>query len=307
MNNGNISFADMNKTLRLIIASQRQGQREMKEFRAEMREESRKDKEEMSERSRQAAAEMKEIREESRERWRKADEESRKDNAEMRERWRKADEESRKDNAEMRERWRKADEEMEALREQSRKTDEQQRKTEAVVAAMAARVDATSAKVDATSEQVEKLNRAMGRFFNGWGEFVEALVAPAMPKMFAPLGFRIDTTSLRCSARRGSRDMEVDIISTGVWNGGSPVTIAVSVKSHLETRDVRDHVVALGDFFKFYPRHAGSTLLGAVAGIRVDENVPAFSREQGLHLIGSSGDAVELLTDRDLKPRRWKG
>ncbi|MBI4567684.1 MAG: hypothetical protein HY719_04725 [Planctomycetes bacterium] len=180
---------------------------------------------------------------------------------------------------------RKTDEQLRKTDEQLRKTDEQLRKTDE--------------QLRKTDKQVAKLNRDIGRFFNGWGEFVESLVAPAIPKIFAPLGFRIDDILRRHEARRNSRIvMEVDIIANGVWNGGSPVTIAVSVKSHLATGDVRDHVVALRKFFKFYPQYAGRTLLGAVAGIRLDKDVSAFSRRQGLHLIGSSGDAVELVNSK---------
>jgi hypothetical protein len=46
-------------------------------------------------------------------------------------------------------------------------------------------------------------------------------------------------------------------------------------------------------------------IIGLVAGIRLDEGVAQFAEGQGLYVLGSSGDAVELLNKKGFKPRIW--
>jgi phosphoribosylamine-glycine ligase len=46
-------------------------------------------------------------------------------------------------------------------------------------------------------------------------------------------------------------------------------------------------------------------IIGLVAGIRLDEGVADFAEKQGLYVLGSSGDAVEVLNSKDFKPKIW--
>jgi len=46
-------------------------------------------------------------------------------------------------------------------------------------------------------------------------------------------------------------------------------------------------------------------VIGAVAGIIIEENVGRFAYRRGLFVIGQSGDAVEILNDTKFSPRIW--
>jgi hypothetical protein len=46
-------------------------------------------------------------------------------------------------------------------------------------------------------------------------------------------------------------------------------------------------------------------LVGAVAGIVINENVDKFADRQGFFVIGQSGDTVAILNDESFKPKAW--
>ncbi|MBF0143035.1 MAG: hypothetical protein HQL59_06205 [Magnetococcales bacterium] len=74
--------------------------------------------------------------------------------------------------------------------------------------------------------------------------------------------------------------MEVDLL---VVNG--EVVILVEVKSKLKRDDVREHVERLAEFKDFFPQYAGKRIMGAVAGIVIEENVDLLAMKEGLFVI----------------------
>ncbi|MBF0612135.1 MAG: hypothetical protein G8345_13035 [Magnetococcales bacterium] len=65
-------------------------------------------------------------------------------------------------------------------------------------------------------------------------------------------------------------------------------------------RLVREHLARLAEFKEFFPRYAECTVLGAVAGIVMDENVDRYAMNEGLFVIVQSGEPVNLPTHRNL-------
>lgn len=156
-----------------------------------------------------------------------------------------------------------------------------------------------------TESLVNKTNKSVAELTDGWGMFVEGLAAPSIPKIFNRLGYKITQHGVRQKSRLRSRSIEIDIIAAGTRDGKTAVTIATSVKSRLQVDDVKEHIAHLEEFFRFYPQYGGSELLGVVVGIRLDEGVVQYAQKHGLYVIGSSGEAVELLNKKGFKPAVW--
>ena len=89
------------------------------------------------------------------------------------------------------------------------------------------------------------------------------------------------------------------------------IAILVSVKTTLETADVRWHLEKIEQ----YRRHVDAVgilwspttrFLGAVAGAVIDGDAEKFAHENGLYVIVQSGEAVEIVpTPEGFQAKEW--
>ena len=68
---------------------------------------------------------------------------------------------------------------------------------------------------------------------------------------------------------------------------------------------MREHTERLKMFKQFFPEYADKKVVGAVAGIVIDEGVDKFAYREGLFLIGQSGESVKIINDKKFKPKIW--
>ena len=154
-----------------------------------------------------------------------------------------------------------------------------------------------------TNMVLRNLSKQLGSLGSKWSEFVENMVAPACKIMFAERGIPVHQIHPRVKAKLdGGRNMEVDVL---VVNHDVLVLVVVEVKSTLTVSDVQDHIEHLKQFKDFFPQYKQYRVMGAVAGMRVDENVENFAQKEGLFVIAQSGDTVTLKNNHDFKPRSW--
>lgn len=177
------------------------------------------------------------------------------------------------------------------MRESSAETDRKMRESSAE----------TDRKLQETDRVVKEVSRQIGQLGGRWGEFVEGLVAPACETLFAQRSIPVHAVSSRIKAKlSGGRHMEIDLLVVN-----TDVVMLVEVKSDLKQEDVRDHLKRLAEFKEFFPYHADKRIMGAVAGIVVDESVAKFAIKKGLFVIVQSGDSVPLANDEAFVPRTW--
>ena len=169
----------------------------------------------------------------------------------------------------------------------------QSEKTDRKLEQLAEIVARTSEKVARTSENLDNLG-------SKWGRFLEGMVAPACETLFAERGIPVNTVSQRVHAHRDGRSLEIDIL---VIN--HEYAVLVEVKSTLKVDDVRKHTERLARFRKFFPDYADKRVLGAVAGIVIDEHADKFAYREGLFVIGQTGDTVRILNDQGFSPKTW--
>ena len=184
------------------------------------------------------------------------------------------------------EKYRETDEKFRETDEKSRETDEKYRDTDH-------KLDELKAIVARTSRNVDDLT-------GKWGKFVEGMVAPACKTLFADRNIPVHKVLQRVQAEYEGRGMEIDIL---VVNAG--YVVLVEVKSTLKVDDVRDHLERLGQFREFFPEYADKQVLGAVAGIVIEEQADRFAYREGLFVIGQAGDTVRILNDPQFQPKTW--
>jgi predicted AAA+ superfamily ATPase len=141
-----------------------------------------------------------------------------------------------------------------------------------------------------------KINALTGK----WGRFVEGLIAPAVQRLFHAWNIEVDRVYQRVRAYKNGDGLEVDILAV---NG--EYAVLIEAKSTLGVEDVRDHLARLQKFKAFFPEYADRKVIGAVAGIVIDEDADTFAYRQGLFVIAQSGEVVTILNDAQFRPKQW--
>lgn len=158
----------------------------------------------------------------------------------------------------------------------------------------------TDRRMKETDRKLDRLAEQIGDLTGKWGRFVEGLVAPACETLFAERGIPVHQVFPRVRVRKGGRTMEIDLL---VVNEGHAVL--VECKSTLKVQDVRDHIARLAEFKSFFPRYADCIVLGAVAGMVIEEAADVFAAREGLFVLAQAGDTVRLLNRDGFAPRAW--
>lgn len=151
-----------------------------------------------------------------------------------------------------------------------------------------------------TDQKIKEVTRAIGNLGGKWGEFVEGLLLPAVKRLFRERGIVLERIYRRAEVFRNGEKMEIDILAV---NGDYAVLI--EVKSTLGIDDVNEHLERLAKFRSYFPEYADRRVIGAVAGIVIQEGVDLYAYRQGLFVIGQSGDTVKILNDKKFKPKEW--
>ncbi|MBF0416375.1 MAG: DUF3782 domain-containing protein [Magnetococcales bacterium] len=185
---------------------------------------------------------------------------------------------------------------------QMKETDRRMQETDRRMQETDRRMQETDRQLQETDRLVKEVSRQVGNLGSRWGEFVEGIVAPACETLFAKRGIPVHLVSPRVKAVSldNSRRMEIDLMVVNTDH-----VILVEVKSRLTAEDVRDHLKRVREFKEFYKGERGAKVMGAVAGILIDNDVDKFAMNEGLFVIVQSGDSVKLANDEKFVPRVW--
>ena len=149
-------------------------------------------------------------------------------------------------------------------------------------------------------ESDKKLKAAIDSLTGKWGRFVEGMIAPAVANMFRERGIEIERIFQRVRARRNGKEMEIDILAVN-----DEYAVLIEAKSTLGVDDVREHIERLQSFREFFPEYSDRKVVGAVAGIVIEEGADRFAYRNGLFVIGQSGETAKILNDEKFRPRYW--
>jgi hypothetical protein len=158
----------------------------------------------------------------------------------------------------------------------------------------------TDRKFQETRELLDRLSRRFGDLGNRLGEFVEAMVEPAVVNLFRARGLDVSEVHRRVTSRRGGEAIEIDLL---VVDGDTAV--AVECKSRLTKEEVERHVERMNKFKRLLPKYADMRIHGAVAGMVVDEDAIQAAQAAGLWVLAQSGETVALKNDPGFASRVW--
>lgn len=179
------------------------------------------------------------------------------------------------------------------LKELFRETDRRFKETDR-------RFQETDRQFKETDRKLQQTDKKIDALTGKWGRFVEGLVLPAAKKIFRDRGILIEKVSPRMNAQKNGDALEIDVLGVG-----ENYAVMIEVKSTLSVDDVKEHLRDLSRFKTFFPEYADRKLLGAVAGIVIEEHVSRYAYQQGLFVIAQSGDAVQIINDAKFRPKEW--
>ena len=158
---------------------------------------------------------------------------------------------------------------------------ESRRETDAKIAASNAKSAEAEAGLRAVSERLEYW---VGRYGDRIGALIERILIPGIKPVMNKYGHNFTTISPNREYYRskGKRLAEIDLL---LENGDE--AMAIEVKTHLRKDDVVKYLAKLELLREneSITRLSGLTLLGAMAGLRVDEGARDLVLESGLYLI----------------------
>lgn len=158
----------------------------------------------------------------------------------------------------------------------------------------------TNKKFKETADQIKETDKKVNKLTGKWGRFVEGLIVPAAERMFKERKIEVDTVYQRVKKHKNGDEIEIDILAL---NGDYAVLI--EAKSTLGLDDIKDHIESLCKFKSFFPEYADRKVIGAVAGIVIDEGSDRFAYKRGLFVIAQTGDTVRILNDKSFMPKEW--
>lgn len=187
---------------------------------------------------------------------------------------------------------------LEELSESQKKTDEQMKKTDEQMKKTDKEIDKLLGSQKETGKRVRDLT-------DGWGKFVEGIVAPCIPKLFKKVGINVDFTTQNVEKTKNGRSLEIDILCEGK-SKEKDMVIAVEVKTTLDESKVDRWVERLGKFYKFFDRYKDYSLIGVIGGMKLSKGVIRYAEGKGLYVLIPSGDAVKLANKPKFKPMIWR-
>ena len=162
------------------------------------------------------------------------------------------------------------------------------------------KIDRMSAKVEEVSKTSKIAFDSVTAFTGKWGRFVEGLIAPGTIAMFKERGIEVEKVYQRVKAHKDGNEIEIDILAIN-----KEYAVLIEAKSSLSVEDVDEHLERLNAFKKFFPEYSDRKVVGAVAGIVIEESADRFAYRQGFFVIGQTGETVRILNDRQFKPKVW--
>ncbi|OQX23022.1 MAG: hypothetical protein BWK80_28190 [Desulfobacteraceae bacterium IS3] len=181
------------------------------------------------------------------------------------------------------------------FKETDARLDERFKETDKQVKETDARLDRLFKETD---KQLKETGRKIDSLTGKWGRFVEGFVAPAAEWLFKEWGIEIHAVHQRVRRREDGKGIEIDILAMN-----REYSVLIEVKSTLGVDDVKEHLERLAQFRAFFPEYRDRKIVGAVAGIVIDEGADKFAYKNGLFVIAQSGESVKVLNDVNFAPK----
>jgi len=148
----------------------------------------------------------------------------------------------------------------------------------------------------------KETNQKIGQLGNRLGDFVEAMVKPAVVALFQQRGIIVHKVTRDIEANDPDLGLatQIDLLAIN-----ADVCIPIEVKSKLSHDDVNEHLQRMDKFKPLFPEYKDRQVFGAVAAIVIPDNVAKYAYRKGFYVIAQKGDNAVILNNQQFKPKAW--
>lgn len=162
------------------------------------------------------------------------------------------------------------------------------------------------ALVRQVEKQMKETDRRLGKFINSFGDFVESIAAPGIPRVMKKHGITVINMHRNSVSHRNGSSMEIDVLCLGKRKDGEEVVLITEVKSKVTSEDLREVISEIQMFERFFQKYKGLPKIGIIAGVTVSDDVARHAEKLGLYVMGPSGETLRVLNKPDFKPKIWR-
>ncbi len=131
------------------------------------------------------------------------------------------------------------------------------------------------------------------------------MVEPNILELFRQRGIDLTSSTSKFNQKKDGKLLyEIDMLLVN-----NVYVVAVEIKSPLNVADVNEHLERLEKIRQFPPSRldlSGASLLGAVAGMIIDQNADEYAMKKGLYVLKQAGNMIEIVNDESFTPKEWK-
>jgi hypothetical protein len=168
-------------------------------------------------------------------------------------------------------------------RDQFKEIRDQSKETDAEIKAVAQQIKETTAQMKETDRKLKDMGRNLGNIGERFGSFTEGLAYPSLRKVLREKYSIENTVANIVKDLPNGGQMEFDAF--GYTNGNVNNAVIVEVKSHLQSKHIKEFKAELQKFGKVFPEFADKHLYGILATVRiVPKELKAEIFSNGLHL-----------------------
>jgi hypothetical protein len=192
----------------------------------------------------------------------------------------------------------------EKMAESEAKTAESQAKTDLAIQKMTMQVEEMSKEV---KDFVNSSKNDFSRINNRLGHLIEFIVAPGIRMDMEEFGHKFKYAKAN-KVFKGIKDgKKRDLAEVDLLLSNGTEVMAVEIKTTLSMGWVKEHIEKLDTLREFekYTKIQGKKLLGAVAGVFINDEAREYAKKRGLYVIEILEDKKRLKIDKPSKCHVW--
>ncbi|MEO0143515.1 MAG: hypothetical protein ABIL89_01675 [candidate division WOR-3 bacterium] len=195
----------------------------------------------------------------------------------------------------------KRDRELEELKQLYEKNIEAIRELRKLIEEDRKRAEEDRKRAEEDRKKIENLTKSISDLNGIWSDYAEKIILDGFENAAKEYGLEIIQLIERQLIRRGGDNYEIDGLAIG-----KDFVIVIETKTKFRNEDFEQLENNLNRFFEFYPFYRGYKLYGAIAGIRITENIRNLAEKKGFFVIEhKDGKDVRILNSKDFKPKDY--
>ncbi|MEK7439534.1 MAG: hypothetical protein AABZ78_01935 [Chloroflexota bacterium] len=157
-----------------------------------------------------------------------------------------------------------------------------------------------------TRQSKKEMDKKWSELAQKMGTMAEDLVAPSVPRVLRQLANcseeQLEYVAVRAKKRNAKTNQikEFDVIVVC-----GDYLLVNETKSALVPSDVDQFVVSIPEVRDYYPHYAGKKVIGALASLYVDESLVRYGEKNGLIVLGTGEELMEILNSPGFKPQEF--